>query len=134
MLYDAKLRRIMLPKINDWHLGGGAEAARAVTRNLRQRVADAAGPESEWRAREAKVDQLIDDRLERIGVWGLATAIAVGTTIVAVVVLEALTPSLVSDESVSPLLGVVPAGLAFVTTVVVGLVRQRRRGRVASRS
>jgi hypothetical protein len=134
VLYDAKLRRVVLPYVNT-HRFDGIEATRSVMNGLRKRVAKAAGPAAgpKRQAQIAEIGRRITTRHRRDRVWFSAT-IAAFITLLATVALVSQLPALGLDELAAtdprrkiPLLIIVLPVLAFIATAIIGLARKRRR-------
>lgn len=129
VLYDAQLRRVVLPYVNNRRLGGIPEAERATT-ELRERWAAARG--ADWQPRAAEVEQRVATRQGRSRVWAhaliaLFSGFVLAIVIVVVVLLTASRAFMDTDVfSAMPLLILILPLLAFGTTAVVGLLRQRR--------
>ena len=128
VLYDARLRRIVLPYVNDRRLGGTPAAERATT-ELRERWEAARGPG--WQPRTAEVERKVATRQGRSRLWAhvliaLCGGFVLAIVIVVVVLLTASTEFVDTDLfGAMPLLILILPALAFATTAIVELLRRR---------
>jgi hypothetical protein len=128
VLYDARMRRRVLPYVNTRRFKG-IEATQSAMNDLRRRVRKAAGPERQ--ARIAELGQRITARHDRDRTWFVASVAAFITLLATAVLLSQLPDAgrLVAGDPRRkiPLLILVLPALVFIATGVVGLVRKRRR-------
>jgi hypothetical protein len=125
VLYDARLRRVVLPFLND----RSVDAAVRATTELRDRWTAARG--ADWQPRTADVDQQVAARRGRAQVWLHALLAMLGGLLLAIViVLVALLTA--SREFMDtdlfgelPLLILILPAVAFFGTAAVGLLRRR---------